>query len=209
MKNWLITGGVGCGKSLFSQILFSRLNVTAEYFSSDLIVSALLETKGVIDQIVDEVGEEVISICDHRRVIDKQALRECLFSYPTKRANVEAILHPLVLEKLDSSRSEMLACDRELFLAEVPLHYEIGETVTADLVIVVAASRTVQVRRLMERRGLEKPIIEQILRSQWPIEAKVEKADVIIWNDGDEAALEAQVMTLLRQHWHDTTHRNN
>lgn len=102
----------------------------------------------------------------------------------------------------------MDASGKELFLAEVPLHYEIGETITADLVIVVAASRAMQVRRLMERRGLEEPIIEQILRSQWPIEAKVEKADVVIWNDGDEAALEAQVLTLLRQHWHDTNHRN-
>jgi len=89
----------------------------------------------------------------------------------------------------------------ELFLAEVPLHYEIGITVTADLIIVVAASQTVQVRRLMERRGLEEPIIGQMLRSQWPIEAKVERADVVIWNDGDTAALEAQMLTLARPYW--------
>jgi dephospho-CoA kinase len=131
-----------------------------------------------------------------------------VFIDPGLRSELEAILHPRVLVGLESQRAEMDASGKELFLAEVPLHYEIGETITADLVIVVAASRAMQVRRLMERRGLEEPIIEQILRSQWPIEAKVEKADVVIWNDGDEAALEAQVLTLLRQHWHDTNHRN-
>jgi len=53
----------------------------------------------------------------------------------------------------------------------------------------------------MESRGLDESIIEKMLRAQWPIEAKVEKADVVIWNDGDRAALEAQVLTLVRQHW--------
>jgi dephospho-CoA kinase len=83
----------------------------------------------------------------------------------------------------------------------VPLHYEIGGTVSADLIIVVAASPEVQKRRLMERRGLDESIIEQMLRAQWPIEAKVERADVVIWNEGDLSALEAQVLTLVRQHW--------
>jgi dephospho-CoA kinase len=53
------------------------------------------------------------------------------------------------------------------------------------------------------------PIIEQILRSQWPIEAKVERADVVIWNDGDIAALDAQLLTLTRQIWHDESNRKS
>ncbi len=100
---------------------------------------------------------------------------------------------------LEGYRSRAGESGAELFLAEVPLHYEIGSSVKADLVIVVAASRTVQARRLMERRGLDDAMIEKILRSQWPIEAKVEKADIVIWNDGDLAAFEAQVLTLARQ----------
>jgi dephospho-CoA kinase len=67
------------------------------------------------------------------------------------------------------------------------------------LVIVVAASRTMQARRLMERRGLDEAMIERILRSQWPIEAKVERADTVIWNEGELTALEAQALTLARQ----------
>jgi dephospho-CoA kinase len=38
-----------------------------------------------------------------------------------------------------------------------------------------------------------------MLGSQWSVEAKVERADVVIWNDGDRAALEAQVLTLAKQ----------
>lgn len=83
-----------------------------------------------------------------------------------------------------------------LFLAEVPLHYEIGATVSADFVIVVASSRSVQVRRMMEVRGLDEPTVHKFLDAQWPVEAKVERADIVIWNDGSPASLEAQVLTL-------------
>jgi dephospho-CoA kinase len=83
-----------------------------------------------------------------------------------------------------------------LFLAEVPLHYEIDSTVSADFVIVVASSRSVQVRRMMETRGLDEQTVHKFLEAQWPIEAKVERADAVIWNDGSLASLEAQVLTL-------------
>lgn len=208
MKNWLLTGGVGCGKTSVGRILAAQMVGGISSFSADQEVSALLTESEVIDRVIETFGDDVVSFSECSRVIDKHLLRGRVFIDPGLRSELEAILHPRVLARLESQRAEMDASGKELFLAEVPLHYEIGETITADLVIVVAASRAMQVRRLMERRGLEEPIIEQILRSQWPIEAKVEKADVVIWNDGDEAALEAQVLTLLRQHWHDTNHRN-
>ncbi|MFM2179717.1 MAG: hypothetical protein RL015_3815 [Verrucomicrobiota bacterium] len=208
MKNWLLTGGVGCGKTSVGQILAAQMVGKISSFSADREVSSLLTESEVIDRITEKFGDDVLAYSDGIRGLDKHLLRERVFIDPGLRSELEAILHPRVLVGLESQRAEMDASGKELFLAEVPLHYEIGETITADLVIVVAASRAMQVRRLMERRGLEEPIIEQILRSQWPIEAKVEKADVVIWNDGDEAALEAQVLTLLRQHWHDTNHRN-
>ena len=208
MKNWLLTGGVGCGKTSVGRILAAQTVGSIASFSADHEVSSLLTESEVIDRITEKFGDDVLAYSDGNRCLDKHLLRQRVFIDPGLRSELEAILHPRVLARLESQRAEMDASGTELFLAEVPLHYEIGETVTADLVIVVAASRAMQVRRLMERRGLEEPIIEQILRSQWPIEAKVEKADVVIWNDGDEAALEAQVLTLLRQHWHDTNHRN-
>jgi dephospho-CoA kinase len=112
------------------------------------------------------------------------------------RAELEAILHPHVLAALESSRSEALQAGVKVFLAEVPLHYEIGATVSADLVIVVASSPSVQVRRMMETRGLDEHTVQKFLQAQWPIEAKVERADAVIWNDGSLASLEAQVLTL-------------
>jgi dephospho-CoA kinase len=68
------------------------------------------------------------------------------------------------------------------------------------LIIVVAASRSVQVRRMMENRGLDEQTIESFLNAQWSIYAKVERADLVIWNDGHEAALKAQLQMLCPRH---------
>ena len=103
------------------------------------------------------------------------------------------MLHPYVLRAIEQARQKG---EGNLLVAEVPLHYEIGEVISADLVIVVAASRSVQVRRMMENRGLDEATAQAFLNAQWPIEAKVEKADVVIWNDGDPSALECQTLLL-------------
>ena len=128
--------------------------------------------------------------------VNRQWLRDTVLPDPVLRRQLEGILHPPVLAALEIARRGAETAGVNLFLAEVPLHYEIGGTVSADLVIVVASSRSVQVRRMMETRGLDEQTVHKFLDAQWPIEAKVERADAVIWNDGSLASLEAQVLTL-------------
>jgi dephospho-CoA kinase len=208
MKSCILTGGIGCGKSSAASILVQHFGCRVAVFSADTEAQMWLDDEAVMDELVEKFGEQSVHIEGGLRRASREFLRERVFAAPDARKALESLLHPRVFAALEARRAESERCGVELFLAEVPLHYETGSTVTADLIIVVAASRAVQVRRLMERRGLNEPIIEQMLRSQWPIEAKVERADVVIWNDGDPAALEAQLLTLARQHWHDESNRN-
>jgi dephospho-CoA kinase len=85
----------------------------------------------------------------------------------------------------------------KLFVAEVPLYHEIGGTVAADHVIVVASSPDQQVRRLMHNRGLDKARSESMVGAQWSVLDKAAKATKVIWNDGSEEALDDQISTLL------------
>lgn len=202
MKSWIITGGIGCGKSSVTDLLKIHLPVRDEaLFSADREVQTLLDTPAVVEKLRQQFGAPAVIRQDGRDLASREWLRGEVFAQSGRRKILEEILHPGVLAALEASRSRAADGGANLFLAEVPLHYEIGGTVSADLIIVVAASPEVQKRRLMERRGLDESIIEQMLRAQWPIEAKVERADVVIWNDGDRAALENQVLTLARQHW--------
>lgn len=192
MKSWVITGGAGCGKSALLKFLRPLLP-SAGLFSADLAVSEALGRKEVFEKLVACFGHAVQV---EPGVANRPWLRDVVLPDPVLRQKLENILHPPVLEALETSREQASRSGANLFLAEVPLHYEIGSTVSADFVIVVASSRSVQVRRMMETRGLDEQTVHKFLEAQWPIEAKVERADTVIWNDGSLASLEAQVLTL-------------
>jgi dephospho-CoA kinase len=197
MKSWIVTGGAGTGKSLANRLL-QQMAGTGDmcYFSADALVSELLKTQLIISSMEKALGKNVLRLGPDGMEVDRDWLRRVVLPEADLRAELEAILHPHVLAGLESSRAEALQAGVKVFLAEVPLHYEIGGTVSADLIIVVAASRSVQVRRMMENRGLDEQTVESFLNAQWSIYAKVERADLVIWNDGHEVALKAQLQVL-------------
>ena len=193
MKSWLITGGAGCGKSSFAALLQQQFSPLLPCFSADVAVAEVMRRESTRSELVRAFGAQAQT---HSGEVNRPWLRDTVLPDPVLRRQLEGILHPPVLAALEVARREAETAGLNLFLAEVPLHYEIGGTVSADLVIVVASSRSVQVRRMMETRGLDEQTVHKFLDAQWPIEAKVERADAVIWNDGSLASLEAQVLTL-------------
>lgn len=192
MKSGIVTGGVACGKSRVAGLLAELCGPKAVVFSADAAVGRLLEDHRVQTDLVAALGPSVMA----GGRVDRHWLANQVLPEPALRRKLEEILHPPVLVALEDARDEARKAGMNLFLAEVPLHYEIGAAVSADFVIVVASSRSVQVRRMMEVWGLDEPTVHKFLDAQWPVEAKVERADIVIWNDGSPASLEAQVLTL-------------
>lgn len=191
MKFWLITGGAGCGKSLVMSLLAQQ--ASAQVFSADAAVAEEMKRVPLMQNLVDVFGHSARTTSGE---VNREWLRDVVLPEPALRQQLEGILHPPVLVALELARANAASAGMNLFLAEVPLHYEIGASVSADFVIVVASSRSVQVRRMMENRGLDEQTVQKFLDAQWPVEAKVERADAVIWNDGSLASLAAQVLTL-------------
>lgn len=174
-------------------LLMEQLSLPHRFFSADQMVGEVMKLESTITGLVAAFGMQVLVKPGE---INRQWLRDVVLPDAGLRKKLESLLHPPVLEALELARGEAEKAGVNLFLAEVPLHYEIGGTVSADFVIVVASSRSVQVRRMMETRGLDEQTVHKFLEAQWPIEAKVERADAVIWNDGSLTSLEAQVLTL-------------
>ena len=186
-----LTGGVATGKSTLTRLLTRAHPFTL--FDADACVHELLSTDG---DIIRAVRYE-FSLPQHEPPIpiDRALLRQRVFSDPSARGRLEAIIHPVVRQRWMALRSECLDLDQN-FLADIPLLFETGGASHFDAVVLVAASTKTQRIRLAAK-GLEPSLAEAMLASQWPIGQKVAEADHIVWNDGSLAGLERQASLLL------------
>ncbi len=164
-------------------------------FSCDEAVRELSELPEVRESI-SGFGRGYGRLLGGAEGLDRTGFRELLFENSEFRGKVEGLLHPLVLQRsVDHTRS--LPPGVKILLVEVPLLYEADFPLSRDLDLAVAASERIQSRRLHERRGLPTELIRRMLRSQMPIEEKIKRADVVVWNDGSLDALNSQTDHLL------------
>ncbi len=196
MKIWVVTGGAACGKSHLCKILKSCYDKTT-IFSSDEAVTQLLFEEDVKNEIALNLGQYLLLEDGN---LDKKALRAAVFSDENLRLKLESILHPRVFAQLElMARKLALESEMQLLIAEVPLFYESKHELTVDLTIVVATGATVQMKRLIQERGLEASIAKGLLQAQMPLKSKMELADIVIWNEGSEEALKLQAQILMQQ----------
>lgn len=166
-----------------------------ERFDSDEAVAGLLQEEAVLNRV--SALDPSLHLVEEGR-LNKSVLRERAFENSEFREKLEAILHPLVLERIRSyavSRSG----SAKLLLVEVPLLYEVEFPLTRDMDLVVASSRATQLNRLCRDRGLSLDLANRIIDSQMPLETKMKRADLVVWNDGAESSLLAQSNHLIRR----------
>lgn len=185
-----LTGGIASGKSTFCRIVLDASPFA--YFDADSCVHELLSSH---PGIIAAIQEEFSLPAD--RPLDRKILREAVFADPSKRARLEAILHPAVRQRWQV-RAEACRQSNTNFLADIPLLFETAAAGAFDATVVVAAETATQ-RARMAARGLGAPVIDAMLASQWPMRQKVALADYVIWNDGSEAELRRQASLLLQQ----------
>ncbi len=187
-----VTGGVACGKSSFAKgFVKAAPTGRAVGLSCDEEVRQIAQRPEVEAQL-SELARSFGLTPDPGGELSRRAFRELLFENSEFRGKVEGLLHPLVLQRV-KDRAAALPGEVRIFLVEVPLLYEVDFPMDRDLDAVVAASEAEQMRRLLEVRGLTATTARRILRSQLPIENKIQRADIVIWNDGCRNVLDIQI----------------
>lgn len=194
MITWVVTGGAATGKSSFCKAVL-QLEPSARLASSDEMVHELFEESETVRSVAEIFGAEVL---DASGKVDRAALRSRAFSSESARKDLEALLHPLVYDRLEKARAAVEKDGAQLFIAEIPLFYEGSRTFPADRVILVAAEDASQLRRMMETRGLDADTAQRILAAQLPLARKLELAPVVVWNEGSLELLHSQAQHLLQ-----------
>lgn len=182
-----LTGGIACGKSTVGEMLEE---MGLDRVDSDQ-VSRLVVAPGSygLSQVAARFGERVLTPGGE---LDRRAMAEIVFADPKARQELEAILHPLIWEKMSQSM-ERAQRERRETVFEIPLLFEKGSQTRFSTVWVVGASPAVQIQRLIKRDGLTKEQAQARLDAQMSVQEKARMADYVLLNDGDHAQLQELV----------------
>lgn len=183
-----LTGSIASGKSTVSRIL---AECGAPIIDADLIARAVAE-RGEIgwQKIIEAFGEEVLQ---KNGQLDRGKVGEMIFRDATKRAELDSIMHPIILKRMEEEIATYQQQGEEIIILDIPLLLELGWQDKVSAVWLVAVSPDTQKKRLMARNNLTEDQAVVRIASQMSIEEKRRYADVIIDNNG---ALETTIHTV-------------
>ncbi len=175
-----LTGGVATGKSLIAGEL-KRLG--AFIIDADTIGHELLEpAEAAYSEIVEEFGPGILSL-DGR--IDRPALGKIVFTDRSRLDRLNSITHPRIIEKI-KKEIEVLSSRRPkpIIVVNAALLIESGHYREMDAVVVVDTAEAEQVRRSVERDGVEEAQVRSRIAAQMSAAEKAAHADIVIDNNG-------------------------
>ncbi len=176
-----LTGGVGSGKSAVGDLLaeLGAVRIDADQVAREVVAAG---TPGLA-AVVARFGATVLG-ADGK--LDRPALAAIVFDDEAARADLNAIVHPLVAQR--SSELMAAAAPDAIVVYEVPLLAETGRSGEFDAVIVVEATLDLRLARLAGR-GLPEAQARARIAAQASDEQRRAIADEVVLNNSNRADL--------------------
>ena len=192
-----LTGGIGTGKSAVAAIL-RELGVTV--IDADEATRAV-QARGTdgLNRLAQEFGSSIIT---PEGDLDRSRLADIAFKDPDARLRLNAIVHPLVRQWMGERQQEAFERGDELVVMDIPLLFESRGAGAFQTTILVYAPEELQLRRLMELRGMTDEQARQRIAAQMPIEEKRRLATHVIENSGSLEQLRTRVRQILAEITH-------
>lgn len=177
-----ITGGIGSGKSTFANYLSSKgyVVINADDISKDIISF----DEKVKKNIIKEFGSN--SYKDER--LNKNYIASQVFSNPAKLHKLNSILHPQVLQKIDTLIKTKYKNENIVFI-EAALIYEADIESMFNYVILITADFNIRLKRIISSGKFTKDDFIKRDNNQIPQEEKEKRADFIFSNNGSKNEL--------------------
>ncbi|GGP89337.1 dephospho-CoA kinase [Actinomadura coerulea] len=191
-----LTGGIGSGKSEVSRRLREHGAVVID---ADRIAREVVEpgTPGLA-AVVAEFGRDVLLPSG---ALDREKVGRIVFADPDRLAALNAIVHPLVGERMQELMDAAPA--DAVVVYDVPLLAENGLAGMYDEVVVVDAPEETQLDRLVARRGMTEEDARARMANQASRADRRAVATHVIDNSGTLADLKTQIDAL----WASLTRR--
>ncbi|WP_305403152.1 dephospho-CoA kinase [Photobacterium leiognathi] len=188
-----LTGGIGSGKTTVANLFADTYGI--DIIDADIVAREVVEPNTFgLNAIIEKCGKEILL---EDSTLNRAKLRDAIFSQPELKVWLNNLLHPLIREKMqqDINQSQSPYC-----LLVVPLMVENNLQTMTHRLLVVDVDEQVQIERTQQRDNVSIEQIKNILASQASREQRLDAADDVITNNGDNKALVSQVEQLHLQY---------
>ncbi|GAB1369680.1 dephospho-CoA kinase [Rhodocyclaceae bacterium] len=203
---WVVglTGGIGSGKSAVAE-RFARHG--AAIVDTDVIAHALTAPGGAALPALQVAFGRAIMAKDN--TLDRAALRRIVFADPSARAQLEAILHPMIRAEVEVQLRRLASADFCYGVLVVPLLIETGAyRDRIDRTLVVDCPPELQIARVMARSGLTREEVTAILAAQATRQQRLAAADDVVANADGLESLDTAVAALHDKYVTQAARRN-
>ncbi len=180
-----LTGGIGSGKTLISKV-FQSFGVPIFY--TDTEAKKLYQDPIFLQQISQTFGEEVVE--NHQ--LQNQKLANIVFNNPQALKQLNALIHPKVLERYTLWQSKQTT---PYTILESAIIFESNWQQHFDCIINISTPIEVAIRRVQERDNLSKERIQERINNQYPSHKREELSQYNIKHD-DKTMLLPQIIAI-------------
>ena len=163
-----ITGSIGVGKSEVFKYIQEKMGDLAEYIDADIITHNIYEKNEVKNFLFREFN-----------TINRKEIGKIVFSNKESLEKLNKFMHKSIIEEIDI---RIKKSNKKYIFADIPLLYELKLEYMFDKIVVVYASRDIQISRIINRNNLSKDDVIKRIDAQIDIEEKRRKADYVIEN---------------------------
>lgn len=169
-----ITGGIGSGKSVISNV-FELLGIPV--FNSDVQAKILMnDDQSVRADLIELLGDNAYD----DNGLNRTFLRKKIFENDQLLTQVNQIVHPAVRNYFTTwiKKNE----DAPYIIQEAAILIESGAYNKLDYLILIYAPEEIRLKRTIKRDKTSRENVKNIIAKQLPDEQKKEQADLIIYN---------------------------
>jgi dephospho-CoA kinase len=194
-----LTGGIATGKTAISNYLADTYGfpiLDADIYARE----AVHPDSPILDSIVERYGSSIL-LSDGN--LNRPELGNIIFCNPAERQWLEQQIHPYVRHRLvETTQSyitqlSLVSTSTLTVVLVVPLLFEAKMTDLCTEIWVVYCSPCLQLKRLMQREGLDFDRANARINTQLPIAEKCQKADFVLDNSSTLDSLFVQIQRLL------------
>jgi dephospho-CoA kinase len=170
-----ITGGIGSGKTTFSNHLKKLGYLVHE---SDTVVSEIYTKpkKQFLSFIKDKISQDAVN---HNK-INKTEIANVIFNNKAIKKLLETRIH----KEVQNSRDAFIKKNKKkLIFADIPLLFENKLEKSFDLVICIISSKKNRIKRVLENKKFTKENLNKIIKAQTTDKERKKLSQIIINNN--------------------------